>query len=494
MRRNNDRFLNILIALLFLTFLLLTDNIIARGINDGSTYNPIVATFGKFKIFFAEYKAEYFEVLKQPEMYDSKKLRSEILDNLIINKLLSSEAIKMGLNRDEKLQLSITAFRDKCLRDAHFQKVIVPKIEISDSEIRKVYAYEQGQRRVSHLFFNTESEADSAYRLLKHGASFKAMAKEIFSNDTALANSGGDLGWVYWDQMDYNLAMAAFSLPLNTYSKPIKSQWGYHILEVTGYRIDPLLSEYNYKVHKYKAKMMIEYQLGEQIADEYIKKMLEKAKVVVSPKTLMFVKTALQNKFTRKPTKFDNMFPLHLNDKEIKIEETSLWDARHDIMATINGKPYTIEDFIGELPYVPYEAIYNDFFTSFNYAVRDFLLVKQAKKMGLGKDSGVKTNTELFSENMIALKLKKQLVADVKVSESEIKKYYEENPNQIKGAPYDMMRPIIEQQIKTTKQINVVPNYVKTMMGNMKITKRLDIINKYYDNLYNGNIVDKGNL
>ena len=459
-----------------------------------SSDDPIVASFGHFKIRFSEYKAEYFEVLKQPEIYDSKKLRAGILDNLIINKILSDQATKMQLNRDEKLQRSIEAYKDKCLRDEHFQKVIVPKIKIDDSIIHRVYVYEKSQRRVKHLFFKTKVSADSAYKLLKHGASFKNIAEKIFKNDTALANSGGDLGWVNWDQLDYNLAMAAFGLPLNTYSKPVKSQWGYHILEVTGYRVDPLISKYDYAVHKYRAKLIIEYRKGEQIADEYIKRMLKNSNIIVYPRVMMLVQKDLQHKFIRKPNQFDNMFPIHLSDKEINLEEESLWDARHEVMAKINGKPYTVEDFMFELPYVPYDVVYNNFKESFDYAVRDFLITEEAKKLGLEKNEGVITKTILFKENSLALKLKKMLVSNVKVSENEIKKYYDENQNQIKGAPYNMMRPIIKEQIKENKKNEVVPEYVKMLLKNLKITKHLNIINKYYNNLYNGNFVDNGNI
>ena len=480
--------------LIALCFFLQINFLYAGEKNKHSSVNPVVAEFGNFKIRFNEYKAEYFEVLKQPEIYDSKKLRGQILDNLIINKILAAQAVKMKLNHDEKLNRSIDAYRDKCLREAHFQKVIVPKIKVDDKTIHKVYEYEKGQRKVRHLFFKSKEAADSVYKLLQKGASFKVIAKKIFSNDTALANSGGNLGWVYWDQMDYNLAMKAFSLPLYKYSKPVKSQWGYHILEITGYKANPLISKYNYDIHKYRAKLKIEYRKGKKIANEYIKKMLKKSKVIVYPKTMMLVENSVSHKFTRKPNRFDNMFPIHLNNKEIKVEEESLWDARHEVMATINGKKYTVEDFMYELPYVPYAAIYNNFKQAFDYALRDFLITQEAISKGLMHDRNVITKTELFRENYLASKLKKMLVSGVKVKEEEIKKYYQENQDQIKGASYKMMRPFIKEQIEENKKSEVIPNYVKMLLKNIKVTKHLDIINSYYDHLYNGNFVDSGKI
>jgi len=470
-------------------------NIIAGQAVKDSIANPAVAEFGKYKVTFDEYKTAYLEVMKQPQMFDSKQLREDLLENLIATKLLSVEAKKMGLDKNEQLQNRIKAYRDMCLRKAHFRHVIQPKIKVDETQVRKVYKYEKEQRRVCHLFFATESAADSAYAIIKNDTSkFNEMAKVIFSNDSALANSGGCLGFVYWDELDYNLAMAAFTMPLNEVSKPIKSKYGYHLIKVTGYQVNPLLTEYDYQVHMYKAKLALEYQMADEYSYNYIGGMLKKAKVSVFPNIMKLVKDNLQNKFTRKPTPFNNMAETQLNTGEIKLVENSLWDSRKDVIASINGKKYTVEDFIGELTYVPYEVIHNDFTEAFNYAVRDFLLTDEAKKMGLGKDEDVKTQTGLFSDNFIAIKLKRKLVSDVKVSEDEIKKYYDDNQKQIKGAPYNLMHPVIENQLKIDKQMNVVPQYVNILTKNLNIKKNLNIINNYYDNLYKGNIKDKGDL
>lgn len=481
-------------ALIFiLTFL--SGTIIAGPAKKDTIANPVVAEFGKYKVTLDEYKIAYLEIMKQPQMFDSKQLRTDLLDNLIATKLMASEAAKMGMDKDEQLQNRISAYKNKCLRKAHFQNVIQPKIKVDESQIRKVYKYEKEQRRVCHLFFQTESAADSAYEIItKDSSKFGEMAKVMFSNDTALANSGGCLGWVYWDELDYNLAMAAFNMPLNELSRPVKSKYGYHLLKVTGYQVNPLLSEYDYQAHMYKAKLALEYQMADEYSYNYIGEMLKKAKVTVYTNVMKLVKDNLQNKFTRKPTPFNNMAETQLNSGEIKLVETTLWDSRKEVMATINGKKYTVEDFIGELTYVPYDVIHNDFTGAFNYAVRDFLLTEEAKKLGLGKDQEVQTQTNLFSDNFIAIKLKRKLVSDVKVSEDEIKKYYDENQKQIKGAPYNLMHPIIENQLTIDKQMNVVPEYVNILTKNLNIKKNLNIINSYYDNLYNGNIKDKGDL
>lgn len=177
-----------------------------------STDDQVVAKFGKYRITLDEYKIAYLNVIKNPKVFDSKKLREEFLDEMIINRLLADEARQRKYDEAELFKYKTESYRNKCLRDSHFEKVIKPRVNVSEKDVEEAYLFTQEERRVSHLFAETKEKADSLYNLLKAGKNFESLAKEIFK-DTSIANKGGDLGWVYWDQMDHDLSMAAFRLP-----------------------------------------------------------------------------------------------------------------------------------------------------------------------------------------------------------------------------------------------------------------------------------------
>jgi parvulin-like peptidyl-prolyl isomerase len=75
------------------------------------------------------------------------------------------------------------------------------------------------------------ARAQEVRRRLEAGEDFATLAKE-YSDDPSSANTGGDLGWFGKGRMVPEFEQAAFSLEPNVISEPIKSQFGYHLIEV----------------------------------------------------------------------------------------------------------------------------------------------------------------------------------------------------------------------------------------------------------------------
>lgn len=76
-----------------------------------------------------------------------------------------------------------------------------------------------------------EAEADSLVALLRDGADFEELAQE-HSQDPASADQGGDMGWFRRGVMVPEFERAAFSLPRDRVSDPVRTRFGYHIIRV----------------------------------------------------------------------------------------------------------------------------------------------------------------------------------------------------------------------------------------------------------------------
>jgi hypothetical protein len=77
----------------------------------------------------------------------------------------------------------------------------------------------------------TRALAEALRQRILSGEDFATLAIE-FSEDTSSGPNGGDLGWFGRGRMVAPFEEAAFSLPLNQLSEPIKSDFGYHLIEV----------------------------------------------------------------------------------------------------------------------------------------------------------------------------------------------------------------------------------------------------------------------
>lgn len=80
-----------------------------------------------------------------------------------------------------------------------------------------------------------KSEIDTLYKKLKVGESFSKLAKE-HSDDPGSGSRGGSLGWVSPKQMVPEFDKTMQQMPKGEISKPFKTQFGWHILQVQDIR------------------------------------------------------------------------------------------------------------------------------------------------------------------------------------------------------------------------------------------------------------------
>ncbi len=82
-----------------------------------------------------------------------------------------------------------------------------------------------------HLLVETEEQCNDIKKKIEEGAKFAAMAQ--LHSSCPSKGQGGDLGTFGPGQMVPEFDKVVFSAPINTVQGPVKTQFGYHLLEVT---------------------------------------------------------------------------------------------------------------------------------------------------------------------------------------------------------------------------------------------------------------------
>jgi foldase protein PrsA len=155
----------------------------------------------------------------------------------------SKQKFQQALKKDDLTlaQLEQYELRPKLLAQA-VQNKVTSSIKISDAAAQKYYTQNKSSfttpktREVRHILVNSKSLAETLEQKLKNGASFAALAKQ-YSKDTGSAAHGGKLCVAHGgssgacQQTVAPFDKAAFSLKTNEISQPVKSVYGWHIIQ-----------------------------------------------------------------------------------------------------------------------------------------------------------------------------------------------------------------------------------------------------------------------
>ncbi len=128
--------------------------------------------------------------------------------------------------------------RGQLLEQKITSKVTKGKDKVTDAQISQYYdknknRFAQAERRDLRIVLTkTEARAEAAKRALESGSSWSSVAKQ-YSVDQASKNQGGKLEGVAKGQQEKALDTAIFEADKGKLIGPIKTQFGYYVMEVT---------------------------------------------------------------------------------------------------------------------------------------------------------------------------------------------------------------------------------------------------------------------
>jgi parvulin-like peptidyl-prolyl isomerase len=189
-----------------------------------------------------------------------------VLDQLISEMLLAQAATRAGVSvSKDEVELEFEAVRQQVgpefesllaqygmtaddLRNNLEIGLLVFKISTKDAVVtdEQIAAYYDEHAadfaspemvRASHILVETEADAQAALDRIKAGADFGEVAAAM-SMDPVTARNGGDLGFFAAGEMVKEFEDAAFALTVDEVSGIVKTDYGYHIVQVTD-RVEP---------------------------------------------------------------------------------------------------------------------------------------------------------------------------------------------------------------------------------------------------------------
>jgi peptidyl-prolyl cis-trans isomerase C len=208
-----------------------------------------------------------------PQQIEGPARQAYILDYLIDAKLVAQKAEADKMGEGPEFAKKVAYYRDKVLMEDLLGKVA--KDAATDTAIQKTYDDVAKQQkpeeevRARHILVESEPDAQAALKRVEGGEDFAKVANEM-SKDPG--SKGGELGWFTKERMVPEFAEAAFKMQPGQISDPVKSQFGWHIIQLEERRQKqfPSLDQVRDQVTRY---------VVQKSQSELILKLREEAKV-----------------------------------------------------------------------------------------------------------------------------------------------------------------------------------------------------------------------
>ncbi len=207
-------------------------------ISNAQSNDPqILMTVGNQSVPVSEFKAMYYNNLSKDSLKNPKAM-ANYLQLFIDFKLKVQAAMDARLDTTLSFKQEMGQYRDKLAE---------PKMRDTSVEnrlIKEAYERMQWDIHAEHILIKVAADALpadtlAAYRkiekirekIIKGDTTFEAAAKK-YSDDTYSKANGGDLGYFTGMGMVYSFENTAYNTKPGEVSKPVRSQFGYHIIKV----------------------------------------------------------------------------------------------------------------------------------------------------------------------------------------------------------------------------------------------------------------------
>jgi peptidyl-prolyl cis-trans isomerase C len=213
--------------------------------------DPIVIAAGDVAIRQSEFEGALKTLPAEYQQFASGPGKKQFAEDYLRMKLLASEGMKAGLDKDPEVVAQLNLMRENLVANAQIQK-IEKSIVVTDEELKKKYEESKGQYeqiKARHILVafkgspaaqpgkaelteeQAKAKAEDLRKQIVGGASFDELAKKE-SDDVGSGARGGDLGEFGRGQMVPEFEKAAFDAKVGEVTPVVRTQFGYHIIKV----------------------------------------------------------------------------------------------------------------------------------------------------------------------------------------------------------------------------------------------------------------------
>jgi foldase protein PrsA len=238
----------------------------------------------------------------QDELYEAmkEKVGAQALQQLVYEKVLSekyevtekeldAKVAELKEQLGENFEAALAqygyadedAFKETMKLGMMQEKAAMKSIKVTDKEVKEYYDNYKPEIKARHILVAEEKTALEVKSKLDAGEKFEDVSN-TYSTDEAAKAAGGDLGWFGPGAMDPTFEEAAYALKKDEISAPVKTSFGYHVIQLTDKKEKKSYEEMKEQMEK----ELKSSKLTTEKINEIMQKEIKDAKVKISDKDL----------------------------------------------------------------------------------------------------------------------------------------------------------------------------------------------------------------
>lgn len=363
--------------------------------------------------------------------------KKDALDKLIAKKRKVNAALDIDLDKDPQIAKFMISRKEQLLGNKYYEKMIVDKL-VNETDVNDYLAKRGVEMKATHVLIGfdkanvaskrnreeAEKLAEKVLQEAKNGVDFTTLA-EKYSDDPSVKNNQGDLGYFRWGEMVEPFQEACWNMKPGEITGPVLTKHGFHVIrlddrrDVAGYTPG---KDAESILQAKQALFAAKADSGKKMWEKHFTALKEKRNFKIAENNIRKTSALIAEKI-----KTENIAASSFNQQEKGIK-----------LITWDGGEITLNDLIEKYDRSLARAF--GMFTDPEAMQKDLentsmirLVVTEAEKMGLDEEEDVEKVLEEFQESRLEnLVVQREVREKINITEEDIRKYYDENPDQFK--------------------------------------------------------------
>ena len=426
----------------------------------------VVAKIGDKILTVDEFKFRFeFTPQINRKYSDEESAREELLYTLIAENLFAIEAEKRGLDTLSSLKNNYIPLEKMFVRDALYKREIADKVELNINKFNRGLKLASYKCFVDYVFTENQENIENAYTLLKSNSNFDSLVTLVKN-----AEYVSEPYEVVYGKMYEHAEDAIYNLEINEFTKPIESPDGWYIFRLVS-KIPVTFTAADQK--NSMVKKVVEGRVEDSIYNDFRTKFFADKKVTTNGSLFWYFAEEVQ-KLVSSIKASQNI----ADGERIQISNEDLAqmiqglekDSLNQDYIFFEKDPITLKEFLRDFSF---EGFYT-FTTDLNTIAAQLksrskrqieleLLSREAYSKGIESIPEVNTSTELWKENYLATLLKRDIVVNTELTDSDIKDYFKtQDSDTLNQTQYNIIE-ILTDDLEIVKQALSLSNYDESL-------------------------------